>query len=64
MAGKNGWILSATKDRNCKGKAIVSDDSVQHCGVVIGVGGFAGHILLCRIEMKWDILENFRLFKM
>ena len=26
-------------------KLLYPDDSVQHCGVVIGVGGFAGHIL-------------------
>ncbi len=26
-------------------KLLYPDDTVQHCGVVIGVGGFAGHIL-------------------
>ena len=26
-------------------KLLYPDDSVQHCGVVIGIGGFAGHIL-------------------
>ena len=26
-------------------KLLFEDDTVQHCGVVIGVGGFAGHIL-------------------
>ena len=45
MAGKNGWILSATKPGIVGAKLLYPDDSVQHCGVVIGVGGFAGHIL-------------------
>ena len=26
-------------------KLLYDDDTVQHCGVVIGVGGFAGHVL-------------------
>ena len=26
-------------------KLLFEDDTIQHCGVVIGVGGFAGHIL-------------------
>lgn len=26
-------------------KLLYGDDTVQHCGVVIGVGGFAGHVL-------------------
>lgn len=45
MAGKMVGYCQLQKTGIVGAKLLYPDDSVQHCGVVIGVGGFAGHIL-------------------
>lgn len=42
-------------------KLLYSDDTVQHAGVVVGFGGYAGHVNIGIEEMIMDIWSEHRL---
>ena len=45
MAGEHDGLLPERGCGHCRSQAPYPDNTVQHAGVVVGIAGFAGHIL-------------------